>query len=98
MNFFHAHRGSSVLCITLENFTVLILDLDTRRVIRKFNGHSSAITDAAFSPDARWLVTASMDCTIRTWDIPSGQMIDCFQVNCVSAVCPINLLNHFNYT
>jgi len=26
-----------------------------------------------FSPDGRWLITASMDCTIRTWDLPSGR-------------------------
>ena len=27
----------------------------------------------AFSPDAHWLVTASMDCTVRTWDLPSAR-------------------------
>lgn len=26
-----------------------------------------------FSPDGRWLVTTAMDCTIRTWDLPSGR-------------------------
>lgn len=26
-----------------------------------------------FSPDGRWLVTVAMDCTIRTWDLPSGR-------------------------
>ncbi|KAK9408363.1 WD repeat-containing protein 36 [Crotalus adamanteus] len=31
-----------------------------------------------FSPDGRWLITASMDCTIRTWDLPSGCLVDCF--------------------
>lgn len=25
-----------------------------------------------FSPDARWLVTSSMDALVRTWDLPSG--------------------------
>ncbi|XP_075229735.1 WD repeat-containing protein 36 [Lycorma delicatula] len=84
VNFFHAHKDSSVICIVLEDFTVLLLDLDTRKIVRKFSGHSSVITDATFSPDARWLVTASMDQTIRTWDIPSGQLVDCFQV---PAVC-----------
>lgn len=32
-----------------------------------------------FSPDSRWLLTASMDCLIKCWDIPSGKLIDCFK-------------------
>jgi U3 small nucleolar RNA-associated protein 21 len=33
----------------------------------------------AFSPDSRWLVTASMDCLIKVWDLPTGKLIDCFR-------------------
>ncbi|MEQ2173079.1 hypothetical protein GOODEAATRI_027966 [Goodea atripinnis] len=29
------------------------------------------------SPDGRWLVTTAMDCTIRTWDLPSGRSVPC---------------------
>ncbi|XP_012514960.1 PREDICTED: WD repeat-containing protein 36 [Propithecus coquereli] len=36
------------------------------------------ITATAFSPDGRWLISAAMDCSIRTWDLPSGCLIDCF--------------------
>uniref|UniRef100_A0A674BGJ9 WD repeat domain 36 n=1 Tax=Salmo trutta TaxID=8032 RepID=A0A674BGJ9_SALTR len=38
-------------------------------------------TPQAFSPDGRWLITAAMDCTIRTWDLPSGCLVDCFLVD-----------------
>ncbi|XP_010017849.1 PREDICTED: WD repeat-containing protein 36-like, partial [Nestor notabilis] len=34
-----------------------------------------------FSPDGRWLITSSMDCSIKTWDLPSGCLIDCFLVD-----------------
>lgn len=29
----------------------------------------------------RWLITTAMDCTIRTWDIPSGQLVDIYRVS-----------------
>ncbi|KAJ9587600.1 hypothetical protein L9F63_018982 [Diploptera punctata] len=82
--FFRFHHDSSMLAIALEDFTIALMDLDTRKIVRKFEGHKAQLTDAAFSPDARWLITSAMDCTIRTWDIPSSQLVDCFQV---SAAC-----------
>jgi U3 small nucleolar RNA-associated protein 21 len=80
------HRESSMLCVALENFTAIIVDYDTKSIIRKFQGHTAAITDACFSPDSLWLLTSSMDCTIKTWDIPSSYMIDHFRMPqpCVS--------------
>lgn len=69
------------MAIALENFDIMLMDLDTRKIVRHFQGHEGRITDACFNPDSRWLITASMDCTIRTWDIPSSHLIDIFQVN-----------------
>jgi U3 small nucleolar RNA-associated protein 21 len=74
-----------MLAAALEDFTIIIIDLDTRIVVRKFQGHKGQLTDATFSPDSRWLLTAAMDCMICTWDIPSAQLIDCFQV-CINLI------------
>lgn len=75
-----------MLAVALENFTVLIVDIDVRVVVRSFEGHTAKITDATFTPDSRWLVTSSMDCSIRTWNIPSAQLIDQFKTDspCIS--------------
>ncbi|CRK95005.1 CLUMA_CG008491, isoform A, partial [Clunio marinus] len=83
---FRGHRESSMLCVTLEDFSIYVIDYDTKSIVRKFIGHSAPITDACFSPDSRWLITASMDCTIRTWDIPSSYLIDQFKMSqpCIS--------------
>ena len=36
-------------------------------------GHTGPIYSAAYSPDGRWIVTASRDGTARVWDAQSGQ-------------------------
>ncbi|KAJ8920542.1 hypothetical protein NQ315_005411 [Exocentrus adspersus] len=84
--FFRFHQESSMLAVALEDFTVNIVDIETRRVVRKFIGHTAQLTDATFSPDSRWLITSSMDRSVRTWDIPSGQLVNEFatEAACVS--------------
>ncbi|XP_029941250.1 WD repeat-containing protein 36-like [Salarias fasciatus] len=75
------HRDSGMLALALDDFTLVVIDIETRRVVRKFAGHHGNINDMTFSPDSRWLVTVGMDCTIRTWDLPSGSLVDCFLVS-----------------
>lgn len=86
VSFFRSYHESSMLAVALEDFSLMVIDVDTRTVVRKFVGHSAQITDATFSPNSRWLITSSMDCSIRTWDIPSAQLIDEFRTEsaCVS--------------
>lgn len=74
------HRESSMLAVALDDFRIFVVDLDTRRVVRKFQGHSNKVTGMSFSPDARWLISSAMDCTVRSWDLPSGRLVDCFSV------------------
>ncbi|KAK2818486.1 hypothetical protein Q5P01_024047 [Channa striata] len=81
------HRESGMLALALDDFTLLIVDIETRRIVRKFSGHRGNINDMTFSPDGRWLITAAMDCTIRTWDLPTGCLVDCFLV----AMAPVSL-------
>jgi len=66
------HRDSGILGLALDDFTISVLDIETRKIVREFSGHQGQINDLAFSPDGRWLITASMDCSVRTWDLPSG--------------------------
>ncbi|KAK5650664.1 hypothetical protein RI129_001693 [Pyrocoelia pectoralis] len=78
-SFFRTHQESSMLAVALEDFTVVIVDIDTRCIVRQFEGHSAQITDATFSVDSRWLITSAIDCTIRVWNIPSSQLVDQFK-------------------
>ncbi|XP_072924345.1 WD repeat-containing protein 36 isoform X1 [Hemitrygon akajei] len=72
------HRDSGMLAVAMDDFRIAVMDSETRKFVRRFSGHQNQINDMAFSSDGRWLITASMDCTIRTWDLPSGCLVDCF--------------------
>ncbi|XP_054747094.1 WD repeat-containing protein 36 [Anastrepha obliqua] len=97
------HRESAMLAVALVNFVVHIVDVDTRVIVRKFEGHIAKLNDMVFSPDSRWLISASMDSTIKVWDIPSSYMIDHFKVDrpCVSLTMSPNgdflATAHVNY-
>uniref|UniRef100_A0A671PI87 WD repeat-containing protein 36-like n=1 Tax=Sinocyclocheilus anshuiensis TaxID=1608454 RepID=A0A671PI87_9TELE len=89
------HRDSGMLAIALDDFTVHILDMETRRAVRRFSGHRGQINDMTFSPDGRWLITASMDCAIRTWDLPSGSLVDCFLVDAAAVSLSMSPTGNF---
>ncbi len=73
VNQIQLHRESAMMAIALDDFTIVIVDCDIKRIVRKFSGHFNKISDMAFSSDARWLLTASMDCMIKVWDLPSSK-------------------------
>ncbi|KAK3793159.1 hypothetical protein RRG08_024990 [Elysia crispata] len=72
------HRDSSMLAVALDDFSISIVDIDTRQVVRHFIGHTAVISDMTFRADGRWLISAGMDCTIRTWNLPTGSLVDAF--------------------
>jgi len=41
-------------------------------LVRQFRGHTGPISDMQISEDCRWLLTSSIDGTVRCWDIPGG--------------------------
>ncbi len=51
-----------------EDPTIRIWDAETGRPIRPLEGHTSYVTDLAFTSDGRRLITAGGDQSIRFWD------------------------------
>ncbi|KAK7203840.1 Utp21 specific WD40 associated putative domain-containing protein [Myxozyma melibiosi] len=75
------HRSTDLLAVSLENKQILVVDILTKRVVRELKGHAQAISAFDFSADGRWIVSASKDGTIRTWDLPTGSCIDAVRVS-----------------
>ncbi len=42
--------------------------------VRQLLGHEDAVSDAAFSPDGRWLASASSDGSARIWSVDRGEV------------------------
>lgn len=77
-------RDSGLLSVICDDLVVRLVDIETRRVVRELRGFKGRILDTAFTPDSRWLITTSLDSTIRTFDIPTGRLVDAFRVPSVA--------------
>lgn len=74
------HRSSDLVALALDDLSIVVIDAVTQKVIRILWGHSNRITAMDFSSDGRWIISASLDSTIRTWDLPTGGCIDGIKV------------------
>mgnify|MGYP003365402675 FL=1 len=83
-------RSSDLVAAALDDMTIVIIDASTQRIVRHLYGHTNRITAMDFTPDGRWLVSASLDATIRTWDLPTGGCIDGIKLSNVATCLKIS--------
>ncbi|CAM9715574.1 unnamed protein product, partial [Sphacelaria rigidula] len=69
-------RDTDLVALACDDKVVRLYDLATRKLVRHLAGHSNHLTDMTFTPDARRLITSSMDHTVRIWDLPTGRCVD----------------------
>lgn len=75
------HHGSDLLAISLDNLSIVVIDIQTKKTVRELWGHTNRITTFDYSPDGRWIISSALDGTIRTWDLPTGGCIDVVKVD-----------------
>ncbi|MGB7510403.1 MAG: hypothetical protein WBP54_03835, partial [Pelodictyon phaeoclathratiforme] len=56
-----------------DDKTARVWDAQTGKPVSQPMQHQSSVTSAAFSPDGRFVVTASSDNTARVWDAQTGK-------------------------
>ncbi|CAG9464933.1 unnamed protein product [Pedinophyceae sp. YPF-701] len=71
------HRPSSLVALAGADLALRVADFAAGKIVRTFKGHEDRITCLEITSDARWLLSGSMDGTVRAWDVPSAT---CLQV------------------
>lgn len=65
--------------LTAEFNTAFLWNTVTGDLIKEFTGHTNLITDLAFSPDSKTILTGSHDGTARLWDTATGDQLHEFK-------------------
>ncbi|CAI0428720.1 unnamed protein product [Linum tenue] len=75
------HRYNGLLATVADDLVIRVFDVVALRMVRKFQGHTDRITDLCFSEDGKWLLSSSMDGTLRIWDVILARQIDAVHVD-----------------
>ncbi|CEP02781.1 unnamed protein product (mitochondrion) [Plasmodiophora brassicae] len=73
------HHASGLIAVACDDMTIRVIDLATRKIVRRFSGHTRSLTDVAFSADAGIVVSACTGGSVRAWDMPTGACFDWMQ-------------------
>jgi U3 small nucleolar RNA-associated protein 21 len=74
------HPANDLIAFACDDYSIRVVDIETKQTIREFWGCRGDITDFCFSNDGRWIVAASRDSVIRVWDLPTSHLIDAFRL------------------
>ncbi|OMO94083.1 hypothetical protein CCACVL1_06188 [Corchorus capsularis] len=75
------NRLNGLLAIVTDDLLISLFDVVALRMVRKFEGHTDRITDLCFSEDGKWLLSSSMDGSLRIWDVVLARQIDAIRVD-----------------
>ena len=74
------YRASDLLALSCDDFSIRVVDTETKKTVRELWGSLGQINDFCFSNDGRWIVAASMDSVLRVWDLPTGHLINALRL------------------
>jgi WD40 repeat protein/DNA-binding SARP family transcriptional activator len=83
-----SHDGNFILTGT-RDYIAHLWNVQTKKEIRQFVGHTDNVIQAVFSPDDQYVLTASNDGTARLWETATGKEIRQFPTSADSTFLPI---------
>lgn len=71
------NKEGGLLAVVLEQHSVWVVDCATCLPVRKFKRiHQAKITSVCFSANSKWLLSSSMDGTVKVFDLSSSHCIE----------------------
>ncbi|GBU28314.1 hypothetical protein R84B8_01872 [Treponema sp. R8-4-B8] len=64
--------------LSIEQPMLKLLDTATGQEVKTFLGHTGTITSAAFSFDGQFIISGSVDKTVKLWNVETGEEIKTF--------------------
>jgi len=73
------NRNLEMVACVCDDGSLCLIDYKHVRMVRRFVEMGGLLQDACFSPDGRWLIVSSSDCSVRVFDVPTSALIDWFK-------------------
>jgi U3 small nucleolar RNA-associated protein 21 len=73
------NRNLDMVACICDDGSLCLIDYKHVRIVRRFIDMGGLLQDACFSPDGRWLIVSSSDCSVRVFDVPTSSLIDWFK-------------------
>ncbi|PRQ36966.1 putative transcription factor WD40-like family [Rosa chinensis] len=64
-----------------NDLIIRLFDVVASRMVRKFEDHTDRVTDMCFSEDGKWLLSSSVDGSLRVWHVIVARQIDALHVD-----------------
>jgi ribosome assembly protein 4 len=68
--------GKELLVSCSDDFTMFLWDpIDTKKAVVRMTGHQDIVNHLSFSPDGRYVASASFDKKVKIWDGRTGKFL-----------------------
>ena len=78
----HAH--SLLAAVACVDAVIRVVDAQRACIVRQFRGHQDRPTAVCVSADSKWVLSASLDGTLRVWDVPAAACLQAIDLGAVA--------------
>jgi eukaryotic-like serine/threonine-protein kinase len=72
---FAGNRSNPWLLSCSNDGTIILWDVETGALVRRFQGHAGAVYGLTLTDHSRYFASSSRDNTVRLWDLKSGRQV-----------------------
>ena len=66
--------SNDLIAVGQDDGSIILFDVKQEKIINRLDGHTSGVLSLAFTPDSKTLASASVDSTVKLWNVATGQI------------------------